>query len=188
MRTPIPTMRTLMEDPTYRTYMKRVPPGHTANRAGSGNPWQLWVRVGGGTRWLTRTYPTYRDVWPTFVAKLKADDHDPTITSRRVFYAPPGEWYDQKVRKARRPTPDNPKPSHVVVERRWRQLFFWDSVDLHWCGRCRRPVVWMPLFADHHALRRFPAVTDEDNYRCIICGIRWIAMPDIKHMDRIEQP
>ena len=44
----------------------------------------------------------------------------------------------------------------------------------------------MPLFADHHALRRLPAVTDDDNFRCLICGIRWIAQPDISNMVKME--
>jgi hypothetical protein len=162
MPTTPPRMGALMEDPLFRSYMKRVPPAHNANREGSGNPWRLWVRS--GTKWLTKDYPT----------------------SRRVFYAPPGEWYDQKVRKPRRPTPDNPKTSQIVVERRWRQLFFWEGYDLHWCGRCRRPSYWMPLFSNHHSLRRSPAIAEDANIRCIICGIRWCSMPDITQMERME--
>lgn len=183
MPTNIPTMRSLMDDHTFRTYMKRVPPAYGVP---TGEPWQLWVYVDGG-RWLTKTYATYRDVWPVFLTRFRDNTQDPTITSRRVFYAPPGEWYDQKVRKARRATPDNPKTSHVVVERRWKQTFFWDGSDLHWCGRCRRPSYWMPLFSSHHALRRMPAVSTEDNYRCIICGVRWITTPSIEQMVKMEK-
>jgi hypothetical protein len=176
-----PSMRTLMEDPLYRSYMKRVPTTpHAFNT--SGEPWQLWIDAGAG-RWRTATYTSYKAVWPTFVQALKAQYPDVTITSRRVFYAPPGEWYKVRVRKPRRPTPDNPGKYKLVIEDRWRQLFFWD-VGLEWCGRCRRPVYWMPLFADHHALRRFPAVTDDENRRCTICGIRWCATPPISQMVR----
>lgn len=178
----IPTMRSLMEDPLFRQYMRTTP--RKLHAHATGQPWQLWVRDDG--RWLTRTYASYREVWPIFVSRLKTPGQDPTITSRRVFYAPPGEWYYQKVRKPRRPTPDNPATSQIVVETRWRQLFHWDGVDLHWCGRCRRPSYWMPLFSNHHALRKMPAVTEEDNYRCIICGIRWIATPTIDQMVRME--
>jgi hypothetical protein len=172
-------MRNLLEDPVFRAYMKTVPPKHQANN--HGEPWQLWVRTAEG-KWRTKNFTSYRDVWPVFVAQLKAHP-DVTITSRRVFYAPPGEWYDQKVRRQRRPTPDNPKTTHVVVERRWRQLFHWD-VGLEWCGRCRRPSSWIPLFPNHHALRRQPTVTPEDNLRCVYCGIRWIAVPDVDQMVR----
>lgn len=177
MRTRVPSMRDLMDDPLYRAYMKHVPPHHQALT--HGEPWQLWVRTGDG-RWLTRTYATYRDVWPIFVRRFKTDGEDPTITSRRLFYAPPGEWYKVKVK---RPTPQNPQ--RIVIEDRWRQLFFWDGFDLRWCGRCRRPVVWQKLYPGHHAVRRFPAVSEEDNLRCVICGIRWCAIPDISQMVRL---
>jgi hypothetical protein len=176
-------MSSLMDDPLFKAYMRKPPARHQANK--TGEPWQLWVETP-DHKWLTRTYGTYAEIWPTFVKRLRAGD-DPTITSRRVFYAPPGEWYQQKVRKQRRPTPDDKRTSHIVVEWRWRQLFFWDATDLHWCGRCRRPVYWMPLHGQHHALRRMPAVTDEDNTRCLICGIRWVATPDIDHMEKIER-
>jgi len=169
-----PSMRTLLEDPLYRAYMKR-PPRMPSNLR-TGEPWQLWVDAGQG-RWLTKSYARYQEVWPVFVSRMKNGD-DPTITSRRVFYAPPGEWYKVKVR--------DKSNQGYHIEARWRQLFFWDAVDLHWCGRCRRPVYWMPLFADHHALRRLPAISDEDNTRCLICGIRWIATPDIMQMTKIE--
>lgn len=185
MPTNIPLMRNLMNDPLYRAYMKRVPSTHPANR--SGEPWQIWVETA-EHKWRTKTYAKYTDVWPVFIKHFRDPAaHDVTITSRRVFYAPPGEWYKQKVRRTRRPTPDNKATSHIVVEDRWRQTFFWGGYDLHWCGRCRRPVYWMPLFENHHALRRMPAVTPDDNTRCILCGIRWVAMPDISQMVKMEK-
>lgn len=174
-----------MDDPIFRAYMKRVPAAHPANR--TGEPWQIWVETA-DHKWKTKTYPAYAEVWPTFIKHFRdGSTHDVTITSRRVFYAPPGEWYRVKVRKPRRPTPDDKSTSKVVIEDRWRQVFHWDGYDLHWCGRCRRPSYWMPLFATHHALRRLPAVSDEDNHRCILCGIRWIAQPDISHMVKMER-
>ncbi len=181
----IPTMRSLMEDPIFRAYMKRVPPAYGVNVAGT--PWQIWVETP-AHKWLTQVYPTYRDVWPPFVRKLRDPEFtgDVTITSRRVFYAPPGKWYRVKVRRPRRPTPDNPATTKLVIEPRWRQTFFWDGTDLHWCGRCRRPVYWMPLFANHHALRRMPAITEDDNVRCVLCGIRWITMPEVPQMVKME--
>src|SRR5262245_14657101 len=179
-----PSMASLMDDPLYRTYMKTAPSYRHAHA--SGDPWQLWVRTM-DERWLTKTFPSYRAVWPVFVKRYRAG-YDSTIVSRRVFYAPPGERYNQKVRKPRRATPDNPATSHIVIERRWRQTFHWDGYDLHWCGRCRRPSYWMPLFSSHHALRKMPAISTEDNVRCIICGIRWIATPGIENMVKMEKP
>lgn len=173
-----PRMAALLEDTQYKGYLKRVPPAHQANN--TGEPWQLWVETP-DHKWLTRTYGSYADIWPVFVRQHRAGN-DVTITSRRIFYAPPGEWYRVKVRKDRI-VPG--QPTHRI-ETRWRQTFFWEGADLHWCGRCRRPVYWMPLFSNHHALRRLPAVSDEDNMRCIICGIRWIATPDISQMTKLE--
>jgi hypothetical protein len=176
----IPTIHNLMDDPLFRAYMKRAPRANHANK--TGNAWQLWVNRPTGT-WGTTFKATYADVWPVFLHHYRAGDgRDVTIVSRRLFYAPPGEWYRVKVRLPR-PTPSG--TTHRL-EWRWRQLFFWDATDLHWCGRCRRPSYWMPLYENHHALRRSPAYTTEDNTRCIICGIRWIACPSIDQMVKME--
>lgn len=171
-----------MDDPAYRAYMKTIPLFNAAND--HGKPWQLWVSAGQG-KWLTANFTTYRDVWAAFVKRYKLEGNDPTITSRRVFYAPPGEFYKMKVMAARRPTPGDPSTTQLKIETRWRQTFFWDDVRLRWCGRCRRPVSWQPLFSDHHALRRFPAVTEDDNVRCLICGIRASAQPSIDNMEKM---
>lgn len=179
MRPALPTMATLLEDPIFRAYMKKSPPRHQANT--TGKPWQIWVRTAEG-KWRTGLFETYRDAWPVFVKGVRGHA-DATITSRRVFYAPPGEWHQVRVRKARKPTADNAATSHVVIETRWRQLFHWD-IGLDWCGRCRRPSYWQPLNYTHHALKRLPAITDEDNMRCVICGIRWCATPPIDQMER----
>lgn len=176
----LPNIHNLMEDPRFRAYMKTRPARHPANTFG--DPWQVWVDRGEG-RWGTTFRATYENVWDVFLHHYRAGDgRDVTVVSRRVFYAPPGEWYRVKVRRARQ-IPGH--PTHDIVWR-WRQLYFWDDLDLHWCGRCRRPTYWMPLFETHHALRRMPAITDEDNIRCIICGIRWIAQPDISQMVKME--
>ena len=41
--------------------------------------------------------------------------------------------------------------------------------------------------AQHHALRKAPAIAEEDNIRCNICGIRYIATPGIDQMVKIEK-
>jgi hypothetical protein len=175
-------MASLMDDPAYRAYMKTVP--ITTPQLAHGEPWQLWLRREDDGKWLTRRYTSYREVWPVFVAKFRDPAYDPTITSRRVFFAPPGEWYDVRVKKPRKPTPADKRTTVVVTETRWRQTFFWDGYDLEWCGRCRRPVFWQALWPGHHAIRLMPAMTTEDNVRCVICGIRRIAMPPIDQMVR----
>lgn len=179
MRPVLPTMSSLLDDPVFRAYMKKVPPKHQANT--TGQPWQIWVRTHEG-KWRTGLFQTYRDAWPVFLKGVKGHA-DATITSRRVFYAPPGEWYNVKVRRARKPSPNDASTSHVVVETRWRQLFHWE-IGLEWCGRCRRPTYWQPLNHTHHALKRQPTIAPDDNVRCCVCGIRWIAMPDVDQMVR----
>lgn len=171
-------MRELMDDPIYRAYLKRLPPRDDAfNQA---DQWRLWVRVTGTDKWLTQQYATYRDAWPVFVKQFRAGN-DPTIVSRRTFYAPPGEFYKVRVKRAT-PTPSG--ETHKI-EQRWRQLFNWSPLDGEWCGRCRRPVKFQPLFETHHALSRFPVVADEDNMRCPICGIRKSAFDPIEKMVRM---
>lgn len=176
-------MRALMADPIYRDYIKKVPP----IEANNANPaWVLWVNRENTNRWLTGTYQTYRDAWPVFVAKHKAGGYDATITSRRVFYAPPGEMYKVRVKLATpRKHPTTGEVTTHRVEERWRQTFHWDDYRAEWCGRCRRPVTFQPLFETHHALSRWPVVSDEDNMRCPVCGIRRSAQPWISHMVKL---
>lgn len=169
------SMRDLMEDPAYRAYMKKVPPIPP-----NPNPaWQIWVSQ--DNRWLTGTFRTYQEVWPVFVKRYRERAGDPTITSRRTFYAPPGEWYKVKVKRS---TPTPTGGTHYIEER-WRQTFTWPDAFAEWCGRCRRPVEFRPLFETHHALKRMPVVSDEDNIRCPICGIRRSAQPRLEHMVRL---
>lgn len=186
MPTQIPTMTTLMDDPQFRQYMKR-PPRLPANLR-TGNPYQIWVNRSG--IWGTTLRPNYTEAWRVFVhhyKQAKQDHRDVTLVSRRVFFAPPGEWYRVKVKVNRRPTPDDKSTWQYKLEWRWRQTFFWEGHEFAWCGRCRRPTFWQPLSENHHALRKAPAFTDEDNYRCHICGIRYIATPSIDQMVKMER-
>jgi hypothetical protein len=172
-------LRSLMNDPTYRAYMKRVPPlpDHT-----TGKPWKLWVRTE-DNRWLTRDYASYREVWPVFVNRFRTLRQDATIVSKRVFYAPPGEYYRVKVRL---PEPTVKHPRGFRIEERWRTTLTWDDLQTDWCGRCRRPVRWTTLRENHHALRTFPVVSEEPGVRCPICGIRKAMQPPIDKMVRID--
>lgn len=178
MPTQIPTIRSLMEDDQFRAYMKRPP--RLPRNLRTGNPYQIWVNRNGA--WGTAFKPTYEEAWRVFVHHYKAgkqDHRDVTLVSRRVFFAPPGEWYRVKIRDAR-------ATGGWKLEWRWRQTFFWEGHEFAWCGRCRRPTYWQPLSENHHALRKSPAVAEEDNYRCHICGIRYIATPSIEQMVKME--
>lgn len=42
---------------------------------------------------------------------------------------------------------------------------------MDWCGRCRRPTVYRRVF-DHPAMRKWPAVSDEEIRRCHYCAAR----------------
>jgi hypothetical protein len=173
------TMRQLMTDPIYRAYMKKVPPKDF-------NPqpaWVLWVNPS-DNRWLTGMYQEYRQVWPIFIGQFRLG-REATITSRRTFYAPPGEWYKVRAKLTTpRVSPSGVKTTHRI-EDRWRQTFHWNDYRAEWCGRCRRPVEFRPLFETHHALKRWPVISDEDNMRCPICGIRRSAQPPLDQMVRL---
>lgn len=176
------TMRELMNDPVYRAYVKRVP--INAQPHNTSPAYRLWVHTAAGS-WLTKQ-GTYQDLWPVFVRFYRENNAEPTITSLRTFYAPPGEWRKVRVRldKPRLNAATGELTTHRVEER-WRQTFHWDDYRAEWCGRCRRPVQFIPLFETHHALKRWPVVSDEDNIRCPICGIRRSAQPPISHMVKL---
>lgn len=173
-----PTMRELLEDPAYRSYVRKVPfiPANLRH----GDPWQIWVRTIRGT-WKTGQFPTYADAWKATVRRVKNDPDaaDVCLVSKRVFYAPPGVWEDYKVRV----TEQGKKP-RIETRSRWVTTLTWD-VGLDWCGRCRRPSRFIPLSERHHAIRKMAVMAAEDNLRCMFCGIRWVALPDQDKMRRI---
>lgn len=173
-----PTMRELLDDPAYRSYVRKVPFIPTNLR--HGDPWQLWVRTVRGT-WKTGQFPTYADAWRSTVQRVKRDPDaaDVALVSKRVFYAPPGVWEDYKVRVKQ----EGKKP-RIEVRSRWVTTLTWD-IGLDWCGRCRRPSRFMPLSERHHAIRKMAVMSPEDNLRCMFCGIRWCALPDTDAMRRI---
>lgn len=176
-----PTLRELLDMPAFRSYMRKPPPLPAPLR--HGNPWQVWVRTTRGT-WKTGQFPTYAQAWMTTARKVRKDPDtsDVSLVSRRVFYAPPGEWESYKVRVKGK---GEVKP-HIETRWRWLTTIEWDA-GLDWCGRCRRPSRFMPLHEGHHALRRAPVIAPDDNLRCMFCGIRWVAQPDISQMNRIGE-
>jgi hypothetical protein len=186
MATP-PDIRSLMEDPIYRAYM-RTPPDPYVIYAGTtrphpaltmGEPWQVWVQVG-DTKWKTGRFTSYADAFNMMARAVKANVLDAVLVSRRVFFPPPGEWEEYKVR-VRDP---RTKGIRIEVRERWVQTFHWDDIRLEWCPRCRRPSEFRRLHWTHHALRSQPCLTDDDPYRCMYCGIRRAAVPDIATLVR----
>lgn len=148
MRRP-PTIRELLRDPVYRTYVKKTPvmPAHHMF------PWQVWGLTTAKGTWKTKRYPTYREALDQMIAMLKAPGTtghkfaDVAITSLPVFYAPPAKL-------------------------QW-------SPFLDWCSRCRRPTSFSSYDDEttHHALRHRIALTEDLPHRCVYCGIRKVAMP-----------
>lgn len=168
-----PTMRELLEDPVFSAYMTTPPVSRNPGLARD-EPWFLWVAQTRGT-WLGKSFDDYPF---SRTAGLMADTRvrDLSITSKRVFFGPPGEW---RRFKQRCPVTDKtPRGFRVVT--RWIPTFAW-APGLEWCARCRRPSAFRPLGADHHALRRIIAIvgthSEDDNSRCVFCGIRRSALP-----------
>lgn len=42
---------------------------------------------------------------------------------------------------------------------------------MDWCGRCRRPTVFRQFY-NHHAMRKWPVVSEESINRCYYCAAR----------------
>lgn len=184
MRISPPTIFDLLDDPVYRAYMKRVPTAHFS--LSYGQPWQVWARTEDG-RWLTRKFDTYAAAWNVLVKyyRRRGEIGDIALVSRRLFYGPPGEWRKVKVKRANKTPVGQPLTFRYDIEERWYPTFAWDA-GLEWCGRCRRPTTFRKLWPDHHALRRQPCLsTDDDPVRCTYCGVRRTATPDISTMEEI---
>lgn len=54
-----------------------------------------------------------------------------------------------------------------------------------WCSRCRRPTTYA-IRPGHHGLRKAPAITTDEPYRCYYCGARAVLAsisPDGHYVD-----
>jgi len=162
-----PTMAELLRDPTFAAYMEHPPHSRHPGLLMPG-AWRLWaVTTAGG--WKTKLYDDYPQ---RELNTLLGDSRvrDVAVTSRRVFFSPPGEWEEYKVKVT---TPTGPR---IELRERWVPTFRWDR-GLSWCARCRRPSLFMNWSPDHHALRLQPALTDDAPARCYYCGIRYAGLP-----------
>lgn len=161
-----PTMAELLYVPVFREYMEAHP---TSRNPGLMRPgaWWVWARTTEGA-WKRGTFDDYGRAWD--VARRYLDKPviaDVAVVSKRVLFAPPGEW-----RKFRQRRPDG---SSTIVER-WVPTYTVPP-GLTWCARCRRPSVFRNWSATHHALKLQPALTTDEPFRCYYCGIRRAGLP-----------
>lgn len=169
-----PTIRDLMDDEVFREYMTTPPPLEQEHRLLQlPGAWRIWVKTT-DARWKTRLHDTYTGALTQMTGLLaRTEVDDVCITSRRVFFGPPGTWKKFKQRVPARGT----IPAQVKIVEKWVPTFAWDDAYFSWCARCRRPSSFRELYADHHAIRLQAIVTAEDNVRCVYCGIRALALP-----------
>lgn len=82
-----PTLAELLQDKSYRKYMKTRPV--VIPTMAIGNPWKLWIETNEG-KWRTGDFPTYDIAWARAVAALRNPEYrDVAVVSRRTLYAPP---------------------------------------------------------------------------------------------------
>lgn len=139
-------MRELIrENPDFKQFMKTRPtlPTHLK----SGNPWMIWAKTVRNT-WVNPMFPNYDTVWANAVAMMRDTDEyaDVSVISRRVLFGPP----------------------KVLLP--W--LLELELDGFTWCGRCRRPTEFRMSTSRHHAVRKFPTVTEDAPVRCYFCGQR----------------
>jgi hypothetical protein len=160
-----PTLRSLVEDPAFRHYMKTLPA--LPNNISWGTPWAvIALRTDG--KWMMGKYALYPHAWQMTV-RLMRDDHieDVSLVSRRRLFLPPTRTEDYKVRVKK------PSSGRVVIEKRTRVVPILAHLIVYpysWCVRCRRPSSF-ELFTSHHAIPRSVPI-DPTAPRCTFCGMR----------------
>lgn len=154
-----PTLSVLLDDPVFRTYMKKPP--HLPEQLSHGTPWAVWARTTGG-KWRGGMFATYRDAWPVTIRAMRNPGiQDVSLVSRRRLFDPPVRIEEYKARLV--------TSGQIVVRTRevpiLAHLFDW---PYEWCPRCRRPTMF-ELFPRHHAI---PVAIDSNVPRCWFCGLR----------------
>jgi hypothetical protein len=137
-----PSLRQLLEDPIYRSFIKTIPvlsPNLT-----NGNPWAVWARSTEGP-WRGSNFPTYRDAWAVVVKALRNPGYeDVTIISRRQLFPPPIHFYwdyhYEWCSRCRRPTTFAIRPRHHAL-RSAPVMTLDDPYRCYYCGmrRCAMP-------------------------------------------------
>lgn len=168
-----PNLRLLLEDPAYRKMFTTAPRLVHCQTVPGARPWAVYARAtvetaegDVQTAWRGRLCPTYRDAFQAARDALRAldDDEQPVyddvaLVSRSVLYPPPPGFY-------------------WIME-------YPGGTRMGWCGRCRRPTNFR-IRPRHHALKRAPALTNEEPRRCYYCGMREAGMPRYgeRHADK----
>lgn len=137
-----PTWGELMEDPLYKSWVRRVP--RLPENVAQGMPWMIIARrtlESPGTTWALKKMPAYGDAYRRVRSMLSTHEfEDIAIVSRRMLFRPP-------------------------------RGFSWNTNRFSWCGRCRRPSLFR-YAPKHFALRDAPALAEVDINRCYYCGAR----------------
>ncbi len=124
------------------TYFKR---NTRVFEVASGQPWQI-VALKNNGKWANGFRPDFMSAFKAVRKLHKSGDYaDFSIVSRnRIFKTPP-----------------------LLAERLCDP-----TSGQEWCGRCRRPTMFRPYGASHHALRHAPVIV-AGRLRCFYCGIAY---------------
>lgn len=137
-----PTIVELLDDPLYERYFMALPKLPDNIRWGS--PWRIVAKGekhDGSERWGIKDVAAYRDARDWVLDRVDQ-----------------GEWHDMRIISRRKFF----LPPHD---------FEWNTSRHVWCGRCRTPSIFRPMYG-HPALKGSPVITADDSVRCIMCGVR----------------
>lgn len=162
------TIHDLLEDATYRAYIKRRPhlPAHyTPDKL----PFRLMVKLKGEPQWRMRRFGTYDEMFLAFKKLL------PKLQDAALQIPGTGDTPPNRVVKIKGKFFTNGKGERLQVTKLvpWQPKIPADEFEEHhWCNYCRRPTVFK-RFTRHHALsaRKTGGVPiDPSLHRCTICG------------------
>lgn len=86
-----PTLRSLVDDPLYRAYVRKVPSLPATLR--HGEPWNVYVLTSQG-KWKKGKFATYQQAWPVVMRALRDKDGvvDVSLVSVRWPFYPPDNY------------------------------------------------------------------------------------------------
>lgn len=157
------TLSELIDDPTYRKFMHRLPNlgPHTQP------PWRLYVQREMDGPWGKKDFEEYEEALNTLKRFLDRGVHNATIQCRPTGFKPPRKIVrvtrDGRPVMIKRGGKEIPKTQLIP----WRPKVSTDQASHTWCPYCRRPTIFR-WFTKHHAL---PPEFDPSVQRCTICGV-----------------
>lgn len=141
----VPPLVDLLDgDPVFMTYMQRRPKLPVS--AQHGEPWRVLARRPPSSDkpvWASKQYPSYAVAYDKVCDLLDTERYEDIVLISKRRYMAP---------------PVN---------------FVWDTVNLTWCSRCRRPtryerIGWHPGI---HTSRMPQGITPAHVQRCVLCGV-----------------